>query len=289
MTSLESQAEDISILKEAQKRKETNLDFFKSFHPAIYKKFYGYKLKEYNVSLISKNGQLDIMHKGASLYNSMPLAEALEEVADFESKFAPGMRLHTVQPPFGGYDFPRMYHKRCNDLIAMSPIKRKHYKGYIIPEFYPMIAFMGVGCGYHIQKMIEKHEVLNVLIAERDPEIFACSLYTMDWTSICQDYIKKKNKNIHFIVGPVVDNYQFTANVFRYLSSHCPIYPLTTLFINHLNDEENKKTIKKINEDTKSFTTSWGFYDDEINQLNNCIHNINLKIPVNLILKSEMR
>jgi len=267
-----------SKLKAAQQQKIKNLTFFKTFHPGIYNRFSEYVLDQYKVSLNTEIDQLDILINGKSIYNNRPIAEAKESLYEFDSNFAPGKVIRTIKPPFGGYDFPRFFHKRCADLITKSPLKRSNYKGYKIPDFYPLIIFNGVGSGYHLEMFLESRSVINCLIVEPSPELFACSLYLIDWEEICKPFVNDPDKNIHFIVGPIETEDHLHGYIMRYLGSHCPIYPLTSLFINHKPLDLYKRVTKKINEDTNVFVSVWGFYDDELNQINNCLHNIHLGI-----------
>ncbi len=266
----------INVLKSSDKRRKDNLNFFKDFQSKIYDRFKEYKLNKYRVSLNTKLGQLDIYHDGKSIYADRPVSFAKEELADFYSKYSEGMHFQTLSAPFGGYTLPRFFHQRCSQLINKSPAKRGTHSSYIMPNFYPLMIFHGVGAGYHVQEFLSSNNVINCLLIENNEELFAASLYTVDWKTLCQPFIKDKNKNIHFIVGPIKDEHRLFAYEFQYLSRHCPLYPITTFLINHRNEEIYQRLTKKVNEDTTAFTTVWGHYDDEIYQLNNCLHNLTL-------------
>ncbi len=273
-------ATQADILNDAQKRREKNLQFFKSFHHQIYETFQDFKLKEYAVSLNTHNNQLDIVKNGQSIYNDRPISRAKEELSSFYEHFAKGKRIVTVPPPFSGYILPRLFHMECTELIASSPLTRNDYRGYQIPDFYPVMVFNGVGAGYHISEFLSEQKVINCLILEPEAELFAASLYTIDWEAICQPFLDDKDINIHFTIGPFKNELNMIANEMRYLSCHCPLYPLTTMFINHLGMDIYQRLTQKINEDTHAFTTVWGFYDDEIYQLNNCLHNMYANYPI---------
>ncbi len=264
----------INVIKNADKRRADNLDFFKTFHEKIYTRFKDFKLKNYHVSLNTKLGQLDIYHEGKSIYSDHPVSFAKEELADFYSRYGEKKRFYTLAAPFSGYNLPRYFHKRCHHLIEKSPVTQDNYAGYIMPNFYPLMAFHGVGAGYHVQEFLSSNIVINCLIVENNEELFAASLYIVDWKTLCQPFINDKNKNIHFIVGPIKEEQRLFAYEFHYLSMHCPLYPVTTFLINHKNEDIYKRLTKKVNEDTTAFATVWGHYDDEIYQLNSCLHNL---------------
>ncbi len=270
----------VDKLRVAQKLKEKNLHFFKDFHPSIYTQFGEFRLDQYKVSYNSDVNALDVLLNGRSIYNNRPVAEAKEMLADFEGKLGQGKTLRTVQPPFGGYDYPRYFHRQCNKILSNSPVTIENYSGYTIPDFYPLIIFNGVGAGYHVEMFFQKYSAINALIVEPSSELFACSLYIVDWEEICRPFIDNPERNIHFIIGPIQDELHLYGYIMKYVASHCPIFPLTCLFINHKGLDLYTRITKKINDDTHAFVSTWGFYDDEINQINNCLHNINLDIPI---------
>ncbi len=272
--------EQFEILEAAQARKIRNLQFFKTFHPGIYQRFAEYKLSKYSVSLITDNGQLDILEDGVSIYDNMPISKAKEEVFQFTQAYAAGNRINTIAPPWDGYIYPSVFHSACRNLIYKSPVNKHIYQGYKIPDFYPLIAFNGVGAGYHIDILLSNNRLINALIFEPDEEMFAASLYIQDWQELCRPFIENPERSIHFIIGPFPNFDQAYAHYFKYMIEHCPIYPLTTLFINHRNSESARAITQKINEDTNAFASIWGFYDDEIYQINNCLHNVNLEVPM---------
>ncbi len=277
---LEVNEKHIDKLRAAQALKEKNLAFFKKFHPGIYNAFAEYVLKDVKVSLNTELDQLDVFYDGKSIYNNRPIAEAKEVIAEFESKFKPQSPLNTIHPPFNTYMHPRFFHQRCDDIIQQSPIKSHNYLHYTIPDFYPLIIFSGLGSGYHLEMFLNKHDVINAVIVEPNPDLFACTLYLIDWEPICQPFLDHKERNIHFIVGPIEKEEHISALLMSYLVCHCPLYPITTLFINHKSLDLYKRVTDKINKDTNAFVSTWGYYDDEINQLNNCLHNLHLGIPI---------
>ncbi len=270
--------ENLSLIQAADTLRKNNVEFFKKFHKGIYERYKDYRLKEYNVSFNTELKQFDVLKNGKSIYNDVPLSYAREELAKFYEEHAPGKHILTIAPPFlGAYYLPRYFHQRCSHLLSISPLTRENFRGYKIPDFYPMMVFNGIGAGYHIQEFLEKNNVLNCLIHETEDDLFATSLYTIDWEKICEPFVDDPNKSIHFILGPSENELAHTATQFRYLTKHCPSYPLTTFFINHRKNELFIKMTKKITEDTTAFVTVWGHYDDEIYQLNNCIHNLHRK------------
>ncbi len=277
---LDKQKEHINRLQAAQSLKEKNLAFFKEFHPGIYKAFSEFTLDEFRVSLNTELDQLDVFYDGESIYNNRPIAEAKEVINEFESRFKPGNLLKTISPPFETYNHPRFFHQRCDDLIKQSPLKEIGFDRYTIPDFYPIMIFTGVGAGYHLEMFLEKYDVINAVIVEPSPELFACSMYIIDWEAICKPFLDNKERNIHFIIGPFEEEDHISGLLMHYLSQHCPLYPITTLFINHKCLDLYTRVTEKINKDTNAFVSIWGYYDDEINQINNCLHNLHLGIPI---------
>ena len=86
--------ENILRLEEAQNLRKKNIDFFKQYHPNIYERFHDYKLKNYQVSFNTDINQFDLLLEGKSIYRNRPVAEAKEEIADFEKNFVSSYQIY---------------------------------------------------------------------------------------------------------------------------------------------------------------------------------------------------
>ncbi len=268
-----------AIFKKFNDRRADNLAFFeKSFKP-IYDYFKDYKLKESKLNILTETEEVDLWRDGRSVYNGQAKKQAADEVRDFKAAYSHGDTLTSFIPPFAGdYRNPRFMARAVDKAIRKSPLTRESYRGYKMPDFYPCVVFMGCGLGYQIEMLLEDTYVNSVYILEPDLDNFAASLYAVDWRKICEGRETQFGASVHFLVGkpndPENEDYVLWGVLWNALIKNCPAFPIMTLFFNHQRNDRYDQISDKINDDLLVFMMSWGNYDDELNQLNQAIHNL---------------
>ncbi|WP_300427847.1 motility associated factor glycosyltransferase family protein [uncultured Thalassolituus sp.] len=261
--------------------KDKNLAFFKNKHPALYQTALQENFSRLTLNIDGESGKVDLWLNRQSLYKGDAHAFAEKEVAAYKRNFGPGESIATILPPRpGAIGFHRFFSKRMHALTDQIPEDADLTQYYSIPDFYPMIAFFGCGLGIHIEKMIQEHRILNVIIFEPDPEYFFASLYVTDWENLFKEFERKGNKiDILVASGGVAPPEVSSPALWNLLINYGPSFPLCALFYNHISSEPYSPIIKRIQGDMHFFLNQWGYYDDEINQLNNALHNIGAGVP----------
>ncbi|MDF1642019.1 6-hydroxymethylpterin diphosphokinase MptE-like protein [Thalassolituus oleivorans] len=261
--------------------KDSNLAYFKARHPAIYKNIKDHDFERLTLNIDGETDKVDLWHGTTSLYGGDAVAYAEREVAAFKSGFSEGSLIKTIAPPYkGNVGFCRFFSKRLQAVIQTAPQSTNFNDQYVLPDFYPLVLFMGCGLGLQIEKMLETSNVLNVIIFEPDPEYFYASLYVVDWHKLFKSQIDQGRRIDIIFADHLNENPAECANViWNSLINYCPSFPLGSLFYTHLNGEKYDETIAKIRDDMHFFLNQWGYYDDEINQLNNAYHNLSAGIP----------
>lgn len=257
-----------------------NLSFFERTYPGIFQFFSSYEMKRCKLDVLPERQEIDLIENGRHLYSGAK-QYAPREVEQFLNVYDYGKKVKSIRPLFEGeYKNPRLFARSVNDLYKESPLQADSYDGYTIPQFFPMMVFMGAGLGLHIQNFCSKRDVQNIVIVETDMDKFMASLYVTDWEAIATPYLSSEERSIQFILLPDGRTEQQIRDVvWSYLIEQCPVFPVMTLFYNHLGDPKNDRIIDAINADLYVHLLSFGNYDDELNQLNNVLHNINKGIP----------
>jgi len=260
-------------------RRAKNLAYFQSAHPEIYKLFKDFKLSEYKLNILTESDEVNLLKEGAHVYKEGAKAYAHKEVEVFRQSYREGSTIRSFYPPlYGDYAFPRFGQSAVNALLEKSPVRRDRFRWMVLGDYYPMIVFFGGGLGYHIQEMVNNHDIHNMLIIEPNLEVFAASLYSIDWEAICSRYRSSDGRPCHFIIGAEESEYLLWAVTWNRLIELSPHFPIMTLFYNHQGRELFDRVSDKINHDLYVFLLSWGHYDDEIRQLNNALHNFHLGV-----------
>ncbi|MEH6447895.1 MAG: 6-hydroxymethylpterin diphosphokinase MptE-like protein [Oleispira sp.] len=258
-----------------------NHRFFKKNHPNIYGIIKDLEFTRYTLDIDKKTGCTEVFDGKKGVYSG-DLDTAIEqEIADYTTKFAPGNRVSTVTPPVpNSIVYPRFFSNRLKELTKKVPVGTNVNGNYKIPEYYPTIFFMGCWSGLHIDKFLRSNNVLQTIIFEPDPERFCLSLYLTDWEDLHNYCAIKDNKIVLHIAGDKEISNTYISNIaWNIFVSQCPSFPLISLFYNHLGNLEFEPIIKRVKEDMHLYLNQWGYYDDEINQLNNAFHNIAVGIP----------
>lgn len=255
----------------AQRRLE-NLEFFSRHYPSIFAYFKDYVLTKAEVVIIPTDNEVDLWLNGQSLYNGQGRLRGRQGVELFRSTFKSGSRLGSLPPPWpGDYCHPRFAHRAVDNVVRSSPLKRCDFSGYPVPQFYPLVVFQGVGLGYHIEELVKQCEVENAVILEPDVEVFAASLFTVNWANICLNF-GKKGRSLRFLIGAELTEEALWPPLITQLMQFCPIFPVMNLFINERGDSVMASVAERLNREALTSLTTWGHYDDEIRQINNALH-----------------
>lgn len=260
--------------------KDKNLAFFKQMYPALYKQAKGHSFERLTLN-ITADGIIDVWDGNKSIYGGDAERYAHNEISLFRKEYSEGESIVTVPPPQKGeLGFHRFFSKRIHTLANEAPSSTDYSALYRLPDFYPMIVFFGCGLGIHVEKMIKQTKIINCIIFEPDPEYFYASLYVTDWRKLFEHQHFLGHK-IDFIIAhnKTENTDDCTSIIWNTLVNYCPCFPTATLTYCHISEDPYQEIIKNITKDMHFFLNQWGYYDDEINQINNALHNISKSIP----------
>ncbi|MDR9425898.1 MAG: DUF115 domain-containing protein [Marinobacter sp.] len=268
---MESTVVQNKALQFAQRR-ENNLRFFKKYYPDIYRHFVDFKQTRAEVVISNEEDEVDLNFDGRSLYHGQGKARAHQGVELFKSVFKKDSVLPSLPPPWpGDYRHPRFAHSAVDRIVRLSPLERQSYKGYPIPNFYPLVVFQGVGLGYQIEELVTTTEIENAVVLEPESEIFGASLLTVDWARICSEF-QKTGRSLRFLIGVEQTEEALCPALIRHLMHFTPIFPIMNLFLNERGDSTMDNVAKRLNKEALASLGVWGHYDDEVRQLNNALH-----------------
>lgn len=260
--------------------KDKNIAFFSHYYPEVYKVCNALNFERLTLN-ISESGKIDLFDGQQSLYSGDAEAHGVAEANAFLNMYSEDAKVVTIAPPSRGeLSFHRFFSKRFNKLVNSVPEGVALTPTYKMPEFYPLIAFLGSGLGIQIRELCSRKKILNALIFEPDAEMFLASLYITDWQEIILPMINS-GKDFRIILGTKsgISDEVSSAHLWNELITYNPSFPLVSLFLNHRQDEKFSPIIENIKKDMHFYLNQWGYYDDEINQMNNAFHNIASGVP----------
>jgi hypothetical protein len=258
-----------------------NLEFFQVSYPGIYQHFVNYQMQHAKVDILPQNNEIDIILDGKQRYNGRSTEYAKREVATFLSAYDYGSKIKSFMPlARDAYKNQRFFAQSIARVYDAFYERSVVFSGYELDSFFPLVTFMGVGLGKHIDILCKIRDIQHVLVFESDLDQFAASLYSVDWASIAGPFLAEPARSFTFVLVPGnATEAQKYASLWNHLIKFCPMFPATTLFYNHLGNAQHDRITEKVNSDLYVQLFSFGNLDDELNQLNNALHNFRNKTP----------
>lgn len=268
------------FIQAALDRFDKNMAFMEKSMPTLYKTLSTWELKKTRIEIDHKHEEYKMFVGDIDLYPNGAKQFAKGEAEEFLTQMAPGAPFVSCAPSTPGlYEIPRFFARHLDQTIKKS-FPRSGFKAYPIPKFYPMLVFMGVGLGLHIQEILKNSQVQTLVIFENDPEQLLASLYVTDWFEIAPNFQINNGMAIHFVLMHDASETLSFQQIWNELNFFVPHFPLTTIFYNHRKVRFYQRILNRIHKDFSVFLGSWGNYDDEVNQLNNALYNLKDNIPV---------
>ncbi len=259
-----------------------NLQFFSEYYPGIFQFLSSYQMQSAKLDILPASDEIDILVEGKHLYKQQSLNYAKQEVATFLAAYDYGSKIHSFRPlEKDAYKNQRFFARSMSRLHESYYARSSSYAGYELDDFFPLLVFMGIGLAKHIDIMTRIRDISHIIALESNPDHFAASLYSVDWRSIVEPYLKDPQKSFEFVLlSDEANEQQIYSALWNTLLHYCPIFPVTTLFYNHMGKPLFDRITDKINADIYIHLFSFGNVDDELNQLNNALHNFRQRIPL---------
>ncbi len=284
------QVQQQQILWEISRRKEKNLRFFAERFPEIYPSIADHQLNKLCLKFDPERDEIDLFDGARSIYNGQAKKNASREVESFCNLYHQGSYIQSI-PNFRRNAFPveRYFYLKMNKVLDFDALDKCNELGYQLGNFYPLVVFMGVGLGFQIEQLLERCNVHHVLIFESDIEQLSASLMCVDWEKISSHHQNSPGKSLKIVLGQADSKDELFNLIWDKLTYYIPQFPTTTLFFNHLGDNDRREMIERVNGDILQVSASYGCYDDEINQINNTLHNLRRKAKHAPVFKQKIR
>lgn len=255
-------------------RMQKNLTYFQRHYPEVYKLLSSIDLQ--NVELVVTPGQndVDMVAFGKSCYRGMAREFSVDEASKVLKENPENKPIRTFAPPDADrYQKKNFANKLLQEVILASPLSKRAFSGYIRGNFFPSMVFLGVGLGYHIDWLSKQAEIINGIIIEREPEKFAVSLYTVDWSAICSRF-SRRGRSLTFAIGKARGLEEIRGLVSHYMTKDVPFYPFFSTYYNHLADVDIALGVLETAKDLSVVSANWIDYDNEMVRLKNTLHNL---------------
>ncbi len=150
------------------------------------------------------------------------------------------------------------YMNRIHEILTDYAID-KNFEKLKDARLIPLFVSNGVGHGYHLEEVVQKTNIQNLIIIEPDSDIFFASLHTFDWASFIDNEFKKGN-TVTFILNEDPKTigrkfYLFFIEQGLFLMGGISVYNL-------YEDEQTQKIVNELKNYYLSLSSAYGYLDD---------------------------
>ena len=254
-----------------------NLDAFQKYYPEIARFIENYSVRDNFCLHATSDGEANFVPDGCDvpLYNDSPLEQAKEQVKYYTENANYSRRNYFLGDEVKTKDerihieyVAKLYNSflECSNLKVLKEL----------PSHYPTCLVFGIGLGYHLPILLEKHTFDYLFICEPDEELFYASLFCIDWSKTIID-IDEQGGCLFLNIGIGYD--EFFQSVFA-ISEDIGAFSLINSFCyQHYPSENINKAIKEFFDNYYHLHHGFGFYNDAITGLSHAIHNIENNVP----------
>ena len=263
--------------EESQRRFSENIIAFEKYYPDIAKTINDYKPRADFKILVTKSGYADFVPEKEQipLYGESPMEIVGEQV---EKNLAKGSYSLTTYG-FGVESDDNRIHMRYMHALdrVLHELKAKKLAPVsALPDHFPSAIIFGVGLGYHIPLILQKHSFDYLFICEPDLELFYASLFCIDWKSLIKK-IDEAGNTLFLQVGVTYEHF------FRSISGICQdigAFSLVRSFCyQHYPSREVNFAIKEFFSRYFEIQSGFGFYNDAITGLAHALINLEAGYP----------
>jgi hypothetical protein len=274
---------DITFVNEKlDKTYEENMEVIQKNHPELSKMLN--KARDPKDRLqINANNEINISINKQKIYPNSKIEENIQQqIANFIKKpIAITAKPTNPQNTIDKTRHASIYFNSLKSILNKSPQfdgENVHHESYKFHEnIVPLIIVFGLGNGRHIEYLLDKMNIKNLIIVEHSVEIIKTSLYCANWTNIL-DKVNKKNINIQFVYKK--DELSAVQEIMRLSYRVNPVFVSNTLLYFHYRSRFFTNIHNELKNKIHLIFKSWGFYDDEYATISQTLRNERCKYPV---------
>ncbi|MGA4606027.1 6-hydroxymethylpterin diphosphokinase MptE-like protein [Pseudoalteromonas maricaloris] len=259
--------------EQANPRFERNLAAFRKYYPEIANSIERFQTREDFCIHVTQSGHGNFFPSGKDvpLYGDDPVAQAKEQVAHYTVHANFGRTDYFEATPWQSTD-KRVHVRYMVKLVEiLSSIKRTGGKRLdSLPEVFPSGIVFGIGLGYHLTELLQRHKFDYLFICEPDLELFFASLFCIDWDEIITT-IDEQGGCLFLHLG--IDYQDFFNEIFK-VAEDIGIFSIINSFCyQHYPSDEITNLIKAFFDNYYQLHQGFGFYNDAITGLAHAVLN----------------
>jgi hypothetical protein len=130
-----------------------------------------------------------------------------------------------------------------------------------IDEYIPSMLILGVGLGYHLERLNYETKACYISIFEPNEDYFFASLFCFDWAS----YLAKLDEQGAYLYLGIGDSEEEIVDILLERAKEVGIFSLTNCLIyQHYPSKNMADLIARLRDRIKDAYMGWGFFDDAL-------------------------
>lgn len=257
-------------LKEKEVIFQKNLLLFKKLLPEFFLLYSNYTPKNTYLET-DTNGNFNLKNKGSFIYPNNPKIESEKQV---DLYFDTPLRYQYI--PYDSI-IPDQKHNFVNELYTMKMhnylISNKKYAATSkdLHEYIPTMVILGVGLGYHIEKIFKEHSIDVLHIYEPNTDIFYWAMHNIDFKEILE-FFTQEGKCLLVEIGE--ESGDFINNI-KKKSNDIGFHSSIRIYVyRHYQSAEINSIFDRISKYIHRNFNGWGFFEDELIAISHTLKNI---------------
>jgi len=251
----------------------TNMAVMKKYMPEIYNFYQNYMPTRVKLTF-DHNGEVNMVSNGSLVYP--------EHAKDNSYKQA---ELFFKHPKIFSYQLSKadkMLFQHERSLMALyekreSEVSDIHFNLLEEGEQVDLLSVIGMGLGYHLERLFGLIDIRFLFVHEPDPDVFYCAMHTIDLGPMIDKCFSLGGA---FTIKVGGNSNQFANEIASVLSTQGAFNCTRLYMYRHYYSESTDETFQRIHELAYRLSGGWGFFEDEIISIAHTLSNVDQQYPI---------
>jgi len=224
---------------------------------------------------LDHNGEVNMVSEGSLVYEEHAKENSYKQAETFYEE----PRLFSYQLSRNGEGEDDFEHARVLEKIYQRREQDVHSAKFNLlknEQHIDLLTMIGVGLGFHIERLFQLCDVRFFYLYEPDPDCFYCAMHCVDFGPMIERCYSKGGAFTIKIGG---NENQYINGLSVFLSNN-GIFNIARFFnYRHYRSEMTDKTFKVIFDLAYRLSSGWGFFEDEIISIIHTLSNVEQQYP----------
>jgi len=257
----------------------TNMAVMKKFMPEIFEFYQNYTPTRAKLTF-DHNGEINMVSEGALVYEEHAKANSYKQAETFYDE--PRLFSYSLSKDGNGLF---EHESALNKIYEKRELEKPDSKYNLLKheQHMDLLTMIGVGLGFHIERLFQLVDVRCFYLYEPDPDCFYCAMHCIDFGPLIERCFSLGGA---FTIKLGGNANQYVNGLSVFLTTHG--FSNIARFFNyrHYRSEATDETFQRIFELAYRYSSGWGFFEDEIISIDHTMSNVKAGFPIILNKKN---